>query len=229
MQHCLPFQKRSSIASKSIKHFDANGTKINTRLTTLKYFNNDMVTSDSPLKSKSSDTLVTAHEITAQFNDSRTLNISLLNNSASTPTAITTTTATPIICDNVKMGIFTNESSLSVSQLSTIPLDDSKSFKSLLTLVADKKKNINNTASTPVINKDLDIRTCSYYPTSSTPIITTGGNYKGKVNQNNNIIDFKLKSHHPTEETFPETLSASSKMLLSLKIDDQIVKTYDKL
>ena len=75
----------------------------------------------------------------------------------------------------------------------------------------------------------MDIRTCSFYPTSSTPIITTGGNYKGKVNQNNNIIDFKLKSDHPTEETFPETLSASSKMLLSLKIDDQIVKTYDKL
>ena len=140
MQHCLPFQQRSSIAAKSIKYFDANGTKINTRLTTLKCFNNDMVTSDSPLKSKSSDTLVTAHEITAQFNDSRTLNISLLNNSAPAPTGITTTTATPIFFDNVKMGIFTNESSLSVFQLSTIPLDDIKSFKNLLTLVAGKKK-----------------------------------------------------------------------------------------
>ena len=112
----------------------------NTRLTTLKCFNNDMVTSHSPLKSKSSDTWVTAHEITAQFNDSRTLNISLLNNSAPAPTGITTTTATPIFFDNVKMGIFTNESSLSVFQLSTIPLDDIKSFKNLLTLVADKKK-----------------------------------------------------------------------------------------
>ena len=142
MQHCLPLQQRYSIAAKSIKHFDANVTKINTRLTTLKCFNNDMVTSDSPLKSKSSDTLVTAHEITAQFNDSRTLNISLLNNSAPTPTGITTTTATPIFFDNVKMGIFTNESSLSVFQLSTIPLDDIKSFKNLLTLVAGKKKNI---------------------------------------------------------------------------------------
>ena len=53
---------RSSIPEKSIKHFDENGTKINTRLTTLKYLNNDMVTSDSPLKPRSSDTLVTAHE-----------------------------------------------------------------------------------------------------------------------------------------------------------------------
>ena len=52
---------RSSTAAKSIKHFDENGTKINTRLTTLKYFNNDMVTSDSPLKSRSSHTSVTAH------------------------------------------------------------------------------------------------------------------------------------------------------------------------
>ena len=50
----------------------------------------------------------------------------------------------------------------------------------------------------------------------------------GVINQNNNI-DFKLKSHHPIEEIYPETLSASSKMLLSLKIDDEIVKTYDKL
>ena len=48
------------------------------------------------------------------------------------------------------------------------------------------------------------------------------------INQSNNI-DFKLKSHHPIEEKYPETLSASSKMLLSLKINDQIVKTYDKL
>ena len=123
-----------------------------------------MVTSDSPLKSRSSDTLVTGQEITAQSNDSRTLNTSLLNHSAPTPTGITTTTATPIFCDNVN--IFTNESSLSVSQLSTIPLDDSKSYKNLLTPVADKKKNINN---------DMDIRTCSYYPASSTPIITTEG------------------------------------------------------
>ena len=38
-----------------------------------------------------------------------------------------------------------------------------------------------------------------------------------------------MKSHHPIEEKYPETLSASSKMLLSLKIDDEIVKTYDKL
>ena len=29
---------RSSILAISIKHFDENGTKINTRLTTLKYF-----------------------------------------------------------------------------------------------------------------------------------------------------------------------------------------------
>ena len=52
--------------------------------------------------------------------------------------------------------------------------------------------------------------------------------YNGVINQNNKI-DFKLKSHHPIEEKYPETLSASSKMLLSLKINDQIVKTYDKL
>ena len=75
---------RSSIPAKSIKHFDENGTKLNTRLTTLKYFNNDIVTSDSPLKSRSSDALVTAHKITAQSNDSRTLNNSLLNHSAPT-------------------------------------------------------------------------------------------------------------------------------------------------
>ena len=35
----------SSIPTKSIKHFDKNGTKINTRLITTKYFN-DVVTSD---------------------------------------------------------------------------------------------------------------------------------------------------------------------------------------
>ena len=52
--------------------------------------------------------------------------------------------------------------------------------------------------------------------------------YNRVINQSNNI-DFKLKSHHPIEEKYPETLSASSKMLLSLKINDQIVKTYDKL
>ena len=218
---------RSSIPAKSTKHFDENGTKINTRLTTLKYFNNDMVTSDSPLKSRSSDTSVTAHEITAQSNDSRTLNTFLLNHSAPTPTDIITTTATPIFCDSVNMRIFTNESSLSVSQLSTIPLDDSKSYKNLLTPVADKKKNINNSASTPVINNDMDIRT--YYPTSSTPINATEDNTKDVIDQNNNIIDFKLKPRHPIEETFPETLSASSKMLLSLKIDNQVVETYDKL
>ena len=125
------------------------------------------------------------------------------------------------------MRIFTNESSLSVSQLSTIPLDDSKSYKNLLTPVADKKKNIDNTASTPVINNDIDIRT--YYPTSSTPINATEGNTKDVIDQNNNIIDFKLKPRHPIEGTFPETLSASSKMLLSLKIGNQIVKTYEKL
>ena len=83
-----------------------------------------MVTPDSPLKSRSSDTSVTAHEITAQSNDTRTLNTSLLNHSAPTPTDITTTTATPIFCDSVNMRIFTNASSLSVSQLSTISLDD---------------------------------------------------------------------------------------------------------
>ena len=125
------------------------------------------------------------------------------------------------------MRIFTNESSLSVSQLSTIPLDDSKSYKNLLTPVADKKKNIDNTASTPVINNDIDIRT--YYPTSSTPINATEGNTKDVIDQNNNIIDFKLKPRHPIEGTFPEPLSASSKMLLSLKIGNQIVKTYEKL
>ena len=86
-----------------------------------------MVTSYSPLKSRSSDTSVTAHEVTAQSNDSRTLNTSLLNHSAPTSTCITTTSAIPIFCDNVNMRIFTNESSLSVSQLLTIPLDDSKS------------------------------------------------------------------------------------------------------
>ena len=95
--------------------------------------------------------------------------------------------------------------------------------------VADKKKNINNTARTPVLNNDMEIRTCSYYPASSIPIITTEGKNKGVINQNDNIIDFKLKSYHPIEEGFPETLSASSKMLLSLKIDNLIVKTYDKL
>ena len=159
---------RSSIPAKSIKHFDENGTKLNTRLTTSKYFNNDIVTSDSPLKSRSSDALVTAHEITAQSNDSKTLNNSLLHHSAPTPAGITTTTTTPIFCDNVN--IFTNESSLSVFQLCTIPLNDSKSYKNLLTPVTDKKKNINN---------DMDIRTCSYYPASSTPIITTEGRNKG--------------------------------------------------
>ena len=127
------------------------------------------------------------------------------------------------------MRIFINESSLSVSQLSTIPLDDSKSYKNLLTLVADKKKNANNIASTRAINNDRDIRTCSYYPISSTPSNATEGNTKDVINQNNKIIDFKLKPHHPIEETFSETLLASSKMLLSLKIDNQIVKTYDKL
>ena len=55
------------------------------------------------------------------------------------------------------------------------------------------------------------------------------GNNKGVLNQNNNIIDFKLKPHHSIKETFPEILSASSKMQPSLKIDDQIVKNYDKL
>ena len=66
---------RSSIPAKSIKHFDENRTKINTRLTTLKCFNNDMVTPDSPLKSRSSDTSVTAHKIAAQSNDTRTLTL----------------------------------------------------------------------------------------------------------------------------------------------------------
>ena len=47
----------------STKLFDENGTKVNTRLTTLKYFNNDMVTFDSPVKSTYSDTLATTHEI----------------------------------------------------------------------------------------------------------------------------------------------------------------------
>ena len=55
-----------------------------------------MVTSDSPLKSRSSDTSVTAHEVTAQSNDSRTLNTSLLNHSAPARTGITTTSTTPI-------------------------------------------------------------------------------------------------------------------------------------
>ena len=186
-----------------------------------------MVTSDSLLKSRSSDTSVTAHEITAQSNDSRTLNTSLLNHSSPTPTDITTTTATPIICDSINTRIFTNESSLSVSQLSTMPLDDGKSYQNLLTPAADKKKNINNAASTPVINNDMDIRT--YCPTSSTLINATEGNTKDVIDQNNNIIGFKLKPRHPIEETFPETLSANSKMLQSLKIDNQVVKTYDKL
>ena len=90
-----------------------------------------MVTSDSPPKSRSSD------EVTAQSNDSRTLNTSLLNHSAPTSTCITTTSAIPIFCDNVNMRIFINESSLSVSQPLTIPLDDSKSYKSFLTPLAD--------------------------------------------------------------------------------------------
>ena len=97
----------------------------------------------------------------------------------------------------------------------------------MITSVADKKKNIDNTASTPVINNDMDIRT--YYPTSSTPINAMEGITKDVVDQNNNIIDFKLNPRHPIEETFPETLSASSKMLLSLNIDNHIVKTYEKL
>ena len=105
---------RSSIPVKSIKHFDENGTKINTRLTTFKYFNKDMVTSDSPLKSRSSDTSVTAHEITVQSNENRTLNTSLLNHSAPAPTGITTTTAAPIFCSKVNMMTFTDESSLSL-------------------------------------------------------------------------------------------------------------------
>ena len=129
---------RSSIPARSLKYFDENGKKINTKLSTLKYFNNDMVTSNSPLKSMSSDISATAHEITAQSNKSRTLNTSLLNHSAPTPTRITTTTATPIFRDNINMKIFANESSLSVFQLSTIPLDGSKSYKNLLTPVADK-------------------------------------------------------------------------------------------
>ena len=54
---------RFSISAKSIKHFEENRTTISTRLTTLKYFNNDIVTSDSPLKSRSSDTSVTARKI----------------------------------------------------------------------------------------------------------------------------------------------------------------------
>ena len=214
---------RSSIPAKSIKHFDENGTKVNTKLTTLKYFNNDMVSSDSPLKSRSSDTSVTAHEITVQSNENKTLNTSLLNHSAPAPTGITATTATPIFCSNLNMMTFTDESSLSVSQLSIIPLYDSKSYKNFFTTVADKKKKINNTASTPVINNDMDVRTCSYHPASSTPIIKTEGNNKGVINQNN-IIDFKSRSHHPIEETFPETLSGSSKILLLLKMDDHIVK-----
>ena len=75
----------------------------------------------------------------------------------------------------------------------------------------------------------MDIRTRSYYPASSTPTVTMKHNRKGVINQNNSIIDFKLKSHHPIKETFPEALSASSYMILSLKIDDQIVKTDYKL
>ena len=83
-----------------------------------------------PLKSRSSDISATAHEITAQSNNSRTLNTSLLNYSASTPTCITTTTtATPIFCENINMKIFANGYSLSVFQLSAIPLDGSKSYK----------------------------------------------------------------------------------------------------
>ena len=50
----------------------------------------------------------------------------------------------------------------------------------------------------------MDIRT--NYPASLTSIITMEGNNKGVINQNNNIIDLKLKYHHPTEETFPEPL-----------------------
>ena len=173
---------RSSIPARSLKYFDENGTKINTKLSTLKYFNNDMVTSNSPLKSMSSDISATAHEIRAQSNKSRTLNTSLLNHSAPTTTCITTTTATPIFCDNINMKIFANESSLSVFQLSTIPLNGSKSYKNLLTPVADKKKNVNNSASTLVINNDMDIRMCSYYPASSTPINATEGNTKSVIN-----------------------------------------------
>ena len=69
---------------------------------------------------------------------------------------------------------------------------------------------MNDTASFLVINNDMDIRTCLYYPASSTPIVTMKHNRKGVINQNNSIIDFKLKSHHPIKETFPEALSASS-------------------
>ena len=64
---------------------------------------------------------------------------------------------------------------------------------------------------------------------SSTPINATEGNNKYLVNQNNKGIDFKLKFLHPFEETYPQILSASSKILLSLKTDDQIFKTYGKL
>ena len=80
----------------------------------------------------------------------------------------------------------------------------------MLAPVAGKKNKLNDTASFPVINNDMDIRTCSYYPASSTPIVTMKHNRKGVINQNNSIIDFKLKSHHPIKETFPEALSASS-------------------
>ena len=107
--------------------------------------------------------LVILQSLLTKSNDTRTLNTSVLNHSAPTPTSINTTTATPIFCDNVNMRAFTNESSLSISQLSIYPLDDSKSYKNLLTPVADKQKDINNPASTPVINNDMDIRTCSYY------------------------------------------------------------------
>ena len=56
----------------------------------------------------------------------------------------------------------------------------------------------------------MDIRTCLYYPAYSTPIVTMKHNRKSVINQNNSIIDFKLKSHHPIKETFPEALTASS-------------------
>ena len=45
-----------------------------------------MVTFNLPIKTGSSHTSVTTHEITAQFNDSRTLKTSLLNQSAPTVT-----------------------------------------------------------------------------------------------------------------------------------------------
>ena len=62
------------------------------------------------------------------------------------------------------------------------------SHTKIVTPVADKKKNVNNTASTPVISNDMDIRTCSYYPDSSTTINATEVNTKSVINQNKNII-----------------------------------------